>query len=111
MGRRVSLNRRVGSETFYTEEHPAIMGTAIAVIRVGKLQVFARPPRPNCKWKFYRAWVEGRGRMREIGRIYLDGKFHPLKTKTAEVTMTTPGWGKAVRALKDAVLAHKVMEE
>ncbi len=115
MRRKYSLCRRVGAESYFAGDSPEIMGRAIIVRPVGKTRVFVRPPggdgRVKTKEKFYRVWSEVTETLKTIGRLYPDGKFAPLKTSRAEEIMSTPGWGKALRDMRDAVIAHKVMTE
>lgn len=109
---RHSLNRRVGTEGYFSSDRPEIMGTAILVRPVGKTRVFVRPPEGiRTKARFYRVWSEMSENLKVIGRLYPDGKFCPLKTVRAEETMRTGGWGTALRELQRAVLVHRVMTE
>ncbi len=115
MRRKYSLCRRVGTEGYLAEDRPEIMGRALAVQAVGTARVFVRPPGGDgpikTKEKFYRVWSEASDSLKTIGRLYPDGKFHPLKTARTEETMSTPGWGKALREMRKAVVVHQVMTE
>lgn len=113
MRRKYSLSRRVGAESYFAGDSPEIMEGAIIVRTVGKARVFVRPPgghgHMKTKEKFYRVWSEVTESLRTIGRLYPDGKFCPLKTAHAEETTVTPGWRRALRDMRDAVLAHQIM--
>jgi hypothetical protein len=113
--RKYALCRRVGDESYFADDRPEIMGKALLIQPVGKTRVFVRPPGGDgpvkTKEKFYRVWSEVSSSLKTIGRLYPDGKFQPLKTKRTEDTMSTPGWGKALRELRRAMAVHQVMTE
>lgn len=78
------------------------------------MRVFVRPPERaglRGQARFYRVWSESADTLRMIGRLYPDGKFFPLATRASRMATAVPGWGKALRTMRHAVLAHKVLTE
>ncbi len=113
----MSVSKRIGSESYFAQDAPDIMEKAICVIPIGvkpeRIQVFVRPPGTGyCSRKnMYRVWTEKTETLRLIGRMYTDGKFHPLKTEAARQATSSCGWGNALKRMQEIVLAHRVLTE